>query len=293
MPKEIEIKLTVGDDQLPNIRQWLAPRLSAGVAKAAGERPLINRYFDTPDGRLNRARAALRVRQSGDRWIQTLKTQGEYVNGAHRREEWEWPVAGPALDLSHLTGLPLADTVDPGKLAVVFETNFRRQIWNLTLPEAGVEMAFDSGRVVAGGREQPLNEVEFELTSGDAAVLQRLASDLAGSVPAFLNLVSKAEQGYYLAGIGAASVPELPPPGESLSVTGWLVHLSRCWLVGAPVALPADRLGGLRSVAVRAGVGDRWDALTPLLAAGLSVPALLAAVPRLGQVQLAMAATAS
>ncbi|HCL37363.1 MAG TPA: CYTH domain-containing protein, partial [Marinobacter hydrocarbonoclasticus] len=42
---------------------------------------------------------ALRVRQAGDRYIQTLKTQGEFVNGAHRRQEWEWDLPGPDLDL--------------------------------------------------------------------------------------------------------------------------------------------------------------------------------------------------
>ncbi|WP_336368419.1 CYTH domain-containing protein [Marinobacter sp. C2H3] len=289
MPQEIEIKLTVGADHLAEVERWLAPRLSGGAAKPAGECPLLNRYFDTPDGQLNRARAALRVRQSGDRWIQTLKTQGEYRNGAHRREEWEWPVSGPALDLSVLAGLPLADAVDLGQLDVVFETNFRRRIWNLTESVAEVEMALDSGLVLAGGRESPLNEVEFELKSGDPDVLHHLAGELAGSVPVLLNLVSKAEQGYHLAGIGAVARPERQRSGEALSVARWLDYLSQCWLLGALVALPTDRLAALSSAADRAGVSDVWSELAPLLAAGLSVPALLDAFPRLGQVQLALA----
>src|SRR5690606_37449288 len=156
-----------------------------------GRRTLVNRYFDTPGAALNEARAALRVRQAGDRYIQTLETQGEFVGGAHRRQEWEWPLEGPELDLSLLAETPLRARVNLQELQLVFETNFRRQVVMLELGSCVIEVAIDAGEVLAGGRVMPLHEVEFELKAGEPGALLSWARALAAYVPVFLNLVSK------------------------------------------------------------------------------------------------------
>ena len=96
MEVELEIKLTLSERAQAKALQWL---LAQPEASRGGQKDLMNRYYDTPDAALNRARAALRVRQSGDRYIQTLKTQGEFVDGAHRRQEWEWPLPGSQQNL--------------------------------------------------------------------------------------------------------------------------------------------------------------------------------------------------
>lgn len=225
MSQELEIKLTLSPDASRQAHQWLMaqPEASAGATKT-----LINTYFDTPDADLNHRRSALRIRQAGDGYIQTLKTQGEFVNGAHRRQEWEWSLDGPALDLSLLVGTPLADDLDLSMLNAAFETNFERQIVMLDDGEAVIECAFDTGEIKAGERTMPLCELEFELKSGNEKRLLFWVGRLAGPVPFFINLISKAEQGYHLAGLHE---PETLPT-DTDAVTRFFHGVSVLWLNG-------------------------------------------------------------
>jgi inorganic triphosphatase YgiF len=284
MAEELEIKLTVAEPDQQKVRAWLS---DDGAAEYVGDQLLINRYFDTPDADLNRQKAALRVRQADDQYIQTLKTRGQFVNGAHRRQEWEWPLPGPDLNLGLLADTPLADRVNLAELDVVFETSFRRRIWMVRRNRAGVEVALDSGTVASGDQSVPLNEVEFELKAGNAEVLMSLASELAGQVPVFLNLVSKAEQGYFLAGLYR------PEPGQGdheLSVTEFLHQLSVGWLLEAPVRFPESALSQVDRAAAEAKVERLWQQLRQEMASGRTVPDLVRRLPRLGELQLALAA---
>ena len=118
--EELEIKLTVDESSLGSVIHWL---LAQSGARDGGRKSLVNRYYDTPEVDLNQQRAALRVRQAGDRFIQTLKTQGEFVAGAHRRQEWEWELPGPELNIGLLADTPLGQDVNLARLQAVFETN--------------------------------------------------------------------------------------------------------------------------------------------------------------------------
>ncbi|MGP9833801.1 CYTH domain-containing protein [Marinobacter sp. NSM] len=286
MAVELEIKLTLSKRAQAQALEWL---LAQPEAKPGGQKLLANRYYDTPDAALNRARAALRVRQSGNRYIQTLKTQGEFVDGAHRRQEWEWSLPGPELDLSLLESTPLKQLLDLQKLQVAFETNFNRQVVMLETADAVVEVAADSGEIMGGGKSRALHEVEFELKSGNPAALMSWARMLADEVPVFLNLVSKAEQGYYLAGIYR---PELDPhPGE-LSVTEFLQQLSLSWLLQKPLNCPEPALLRVKNAAIQAGVQALWDEIQPIIGQ-YALPELIDKAPRLGALQLALAASAT
>ncbi len=224
MAEELEIKLTLPMSCVDGVSRWLEQKAGEGVVS----RLLINRYYDTPSLELNGQRAALRVRQAGNRFIQTLKTQGEFVNGAHKREEWEWDLASDQLDLGLLAETPLANNINLADLAVVFETNFERQAGNLESGTGTVECALDVGVVRSGHREMALCEVEFELKSGRPDVLLECTRQLALEYPLFLNLVSKAEQGYWLSGLYS------PTASDSISdrATGLLKALSVLWLAG-------------------------------------------------------------
>src|SRR5690554_3662255 len=286
MAVELEIKLTLSERAQAQALEWL---LAQPEAKPGGQKLLVNRYYDTPDAALNRARAALRVRQSGNRYIQTLKTQGEFVDGAHRRQEWEWPLPGPELDLSLLESTPLKQLLDLQKLQVAFETNFNRQVVMLETVDALVEVAIDSGEILGGGQSRALNEVEFELKSGNPAALMSWAKALADEVPVFLNLVSKAEQGYFLAGIYR---PEWSQASGELSVTEFLHQLSLSWLLHKPLSSTGAALAQVKAAAVRAGVQARWDELQPMIC-NQSVPELIKKAPHLGALQLALAAASA
>lgn len=282
MAEELEIKLTVAEAYQKKIRDWLSGDASA---EQVGEKILINRYFDTPAADLNRHKAALRVRQAGDRYIQTLKTRGEFVKGAHRREEWEWPLPGPDLELGLLADTPLAGRINLAELRVVFETNFQREIWMIRRDDAEVEVALDSGTVASGDRKEALNEVEFELKAGNPAILMSLAQDLAQRVPVFLNLVSKAEQGYYLAGLYS---PRVDPEAGPLSVTGFLYQLSLAWLQGRGWTAGGCDLSGVERAARNVGGEVALRQTLDALGQGKDVREL-AAGPLLGQLQLKLA----
>ncbi|SFM62445.1 CYTH domain-containing protein [Marinobacter zhejiangensis] len=240
MAQELEIKLTLSRESSRQAYEWL---LDQEGASPGARKQLINTYFDTGEADLNRRRAALRIRQAGECFIQTLKTQGEFVNGAHRRQEWEWEVPSADLDFSLLAKTSLANDLDLGQLGPVFETNFERQVVMLDDGEAVIECAFDTGEIRSGRQSVPLCELEFELKSGDEARLLVWARKLAEQVPFFINLISKAEQGYHLAGIHE---PE-PLPADADAVTRFFHGVSVLWLNGEVTSELSAAMGELES----------------------------------------------
>ncbi|MGM0769365.1 MAG: CYTH domain-containing protein [Pseudomonadota bacterium] len=284
MAEELEIKLSLTPVSQQLALKWLQSRPGAieGPRKT-----LVNRYYDTPGGDLNRQRVALRVRQAGDKYIQTLKTQGDFVAGAHRRQEWEWPLLSTELNLGLLADTPLGQGVNLADLKPVFETNFERQVVMIEEGDTVIEVAIDAGHILAGGSRRPLNEVEFELKSGDASRLVAWARALADNVPVFLNLISKAEQGYFLAGLHEPGSP-LTQGGTELSVSGFLQALSVAWLKEKPFEVDRDSLKAIEIHARAQGVATQFAQILDDIAGHESVT-VLAERPQLGQLQLALA----
>lgn len=284
MAEELEIKLTLEEAGLEQARDWLLAQPGASVGP---EKMLMNRYYDTPDSALNRHHAALRVRRAGDKFIQTLKTKGEFVAGAHRRNELEWVLPDADLDTGLLADTVLSGQVDLSRLAVVFETNFTRRLVMLEQGNAVIEVAIDQGRILAGGESRALNEVEFELKSGDPSTLIGWARALAEEVPVFLNLVSKAEQGYFLAGLHRPEVPvRLDVP---LSVNEFLYGLGLCWLQGIPYPLQKVDLSQISRLALARQAMSRFDTVVAAMSGGERIGPFTAS-GELGCLQVALAA---
>jgi inorganic triphosphatase YgiF len=293
MAVELEIKLTLHPQQISQAVAWLLqqPEASEGARKR-----LVNTYYDTPSNELNGQRIALRIRQAGGRTIQTLKTQGEFVNGAHKRNEWEWEVPGLNLQLGLLADTPLADNVNLARLAPVFETNFERQVIMLADDNAVIEVAVDTGEIIANGQSRALCEVEFELKSGNADSLLVWAQKLAQQCPVFLNLVSKAEQGYFLADESLATARAIESDDESsgesageatASLNSLLQRLSQSWLKQQSVSMKRLNLDALMQLAARSDIAQPWSELAEQLQSDTQVSDLLQQ-PLLGQLQLAM-----
>ena len=175
-PKEVELKLAATSEAMDTL---IASQLLRGHARSSlRSRQLVTTYYDTDDHRLGRRQLALRVRQTGRKFIQTLKTASEGQGAETARGEWEveLPDGTPQLTAFNdpavldLTGLILPDELRP-----TFETRFRRQAMLVEWPDANrqpaqIEIAFDRGAIRAETAEAPICEIELELKRGEPAL---------------------------------------------------------------------------------------------------------------------------
>ena len=171
---------------------------------AAHSARLSSTYYDTTGQLLYRNGMALRVRRDGKRWIQTLKGGGREIGGLHQREEYEWPLAGEALNPDLLVLTPFSALFARARvlrnLAPQFSTEFRRSSVELELAGGTrAVLCFDRGNILAGGSSEPISEVEIELISGDSAAILDFSLKLLETVPFRIGVNSKAERGYALA----------------------------------------------------------------------------------------------
>ncbi|HTV88477.1 MAG TPA: CYTH and CHAD domain-containing protein [Stellaceae bacterium] len=199
---EIELKLAARARDLP----LLARKLRAHARSPADGARFVSTYFDTPDHALARRGMALRVRESGGRFVQTIKADGRGTATPLARGEWEDAITGPGPDpQAPETGRFLGPETE-GRLVALFRTEVARQTIALaTAPETRIEAAIDRGRIHASvDLSEPISEVELELKSGRPAALYDVAIDLLGVAPLRLERRSKAERGYRLAAPEAA-----------------------------------------------------------------------------------------
>lgn len=185
--REIELKFLLAREDVPALLAALPPGETAVKA-------MVAIYYDTADGRLSRHGFGLRVRRTGDRRIQTLKSAPGDDGG---RDEWEWPVAGDAAEPALLAGTPAA-LPDGAGLEPKFTVTVRRTVRMVETDGARIEIALDDGEVHAGGRTEAFLELELELLSGAPQALDRLADQLRARVTLIPSTITKAERGFRL-----------------------------------------------------------------------------------------------
>lgn len=204
---EVELKFRLDPARRAAVERVLGTRTAERVRLRA-------RYFDTPDGRLAAARLALRLRLEGERWVQTLKGQGD---GVLRRLEDDVPLPGaagelpPPLDPARHDGTAagralqqaLAGAAPP---RLVYGTEIERLRRVLRHGGARIEVALDVGALVAGDARAPVCELEFELVDGPPQALLDLAARWADRFGLVLDVTTKAERGQRLAA-GSAAAP--------------------------------------------------------------------------------------
>lgn len=190
MSKEIELKMVLSPE---GPERLLAHPLLHGME--AQSRTLGNLYYDTPEGALESARVALRVRRIGagnaaDRLVQTLKSAARSHGGLSSRGEWEWPIEDAdrndvGLDLNGLRALghPALKSVDLERLRPVFSTDFERRLWHWRDGDDAVEIALDQGEIRAGTASLPICELELELKSGHPDALWNVVERLCDGQP--------------------------------------------------------------------------------------------------------------
>jgi CHAD domain-containing protein len=184
-PVEVELKFRMSGTGAGE-RLIAADDLAGFTPLAAATTVVVeDRYLDTPDGHLEAAGYAARLRTGRDGTVITLKGLRSMGPGGalHRREELEGPAAeatppdawpdSPARELV----LGLAGDAPLRDLVTVHQTRRKREYGR---EGAVVELSVDDVEIVAGGRTlERFAELELELRAGDEAALEPLADLLA------------------------------------------------------------------------------------------------------------------
>ncbi|MDO9234902.1 MAG: CYTH domain-containing protein [Aquabacterium sp.] len=215
--QEIELKFQIPATSLSHIQAEFK-QLSLGqdcdlVLRAA--------YFDTPDRLLGGARMALRVRQEGALWVQTLKAAG---SNTMIRVEDNQPATPPEsgqpilVDLSRHAGGPAQDALmrvlnwspkhDPlgtqTDLIELYRTDITRTRVQVTIGEGTpyqgvVELALDLGHIHAGQLQTDVCELEIESISGSPMAVIMAGRDWVARHGLWLDTQTKAHRGDRLA----------------------------------------------------------------------------------------------
>lgn len=157
-------------------------------------------YFDTPERRLASEGFVLRIRSEDGDLVQTVKAASGPSTGLFARGEWEKALAEHQLSLGEDAG-PIGTLFGPDvieRIGPLFTTDVDRRVGLCDQLGARIEIACDSGAVLAGERELPLCEIELELVEGDASALFTLARAIAERCKVRLGVESKSDRGFRL-----------------------------------------------------------------------------------------------
>ena len=215
--REYECKLGGTAAQLRAVRKAAQGLSSNGLTWIADD--LESVYYDTPDMRLGRRGATLRVRRKKGRFIQNVKSENDGTGALFARGEWEQEVDSltPRLDLLPDAAVEVLGLVLPGELQETFRTRFTREQAVITRrgamgPESRIEIAIDNGEVVAVNRNaagvpvkgpraklrDKIQECELELIQGDPRDLFEVALELQQAAGLTIVQETKAARGYRL-----------------------------------------------------------------------------------------------
>ena len=256
---EVELKLRaspVGIDRLLGV-----PPLAFGSGIDAPARALESVYFDTKNRALQKAGIALRVRRDGDGFVQTLKI-ADPDRRVHARLERHDPVDGFAAradPLREAGGKDFAAFTD-SDLAPLFTTRIERLAIEVAArpgPAGGrIEVAVDRGVIEAGETTEDVCEIELELIEGTVADLYHLAQALHRLEPMAIEVRTKSDRGYALAGgrapawhkVGAVELDSGSTLGDAIATV--LVQCFDHWTGNQAAALDGRDIEGVHQMRV-------------------------------------------
>lgn len=200
--REYELKFKARFGDLERFVQAVEA-VADGIAWNRAE--LANSYFDTKDHALSKRGVSVRLRLSGGKALQTVKTASRAEGGLMDRDEWEYPVAGAALDWHVLPAEAkrALGNIAPNRLRCVIEVETERRTALIERqgplgPGLKVEVAVDQAVVKAGGKSEHFAECELELKQGDVVSFFNLAAEIHGHCPLLMSATSKGKRGYRL-----------------------------------------------------------------------------------------------
>ncbi len=205
--RELELKFEIAPRDAERLRR--DPLLAWSPVSEQHQESI---YFDTPKGKLRRAGYTLRVRRSGRKRTQTIKSRGDAA-GLFDRSEWEAPVRAMRPDLQAARQTPLASVLAEragARLRPLARIRIARTSWVVDDGSSCIEVTSDRGVVTAGAAEGPVSELELELKRGSAAALFDLTEALARHLPLRLSVLSKADRALAIAEGKAGKVAKAP-----------------------------------------------------------------------------------
>jgi len=221
--QEIELKFLVPEARLKGLMRQVQVKSSQTTQLAA-------HYYDTSDQQLAQAGIGLRIRKEGDTWVQTIKAGGDGMasrlehNAILDNEQVQAMLDTDSLmpDLTIYKDTPIAPALSnfklkklAQKLTPLYVTDVQRttrlliedssdqvnnQTDNQTNNQASnsIEMAYDHGEIIHGTddtQREVIQEIEFELVSGDLDFLFMTAKTWCKRYKLCLSTVTKAERG--------------------------------------------------------------------------------------------------
>jgi inorganic triphosphatase YgiF len=106
--KELEVKLDLASASLAELKKSPLLRTLKMAPKGQAE---VSVYFDTNKHKLRKNGVMLRVRRVGDRYVQTIKANGNLA--PFERDEWETEIVSEQPDLSLVKGTALEPLMTP------------------------------------------------------------------------------------------------------------------------------------------------------------------------------------
>jgi triphosphatase len=213
-PTEVELKFVVPPSRLKALSRALR-------SSPCRTRLLQSIYYDTTDNRLQAQGQSIRLRKEGQHWVQTAKAP---THDPLRRLEHNVSVivsrgqSEPELDLALHDGTlvgtavraTLGDTSQGSNDAALVE-RFRVSVSRMARAESmsgtRIELALDTGVILAGVRSTSFCEFEMEMKAGSEVELIRQASVWSSENGLWLSTLSKSERGFRLANGGSEGRP--------------------------------------------------------------------------------------
>ncbi|WP_201605062.1 CYTH and CHAD domain-containing protein [Psychrobacter sp. JCM 18903] len=211
--QEIELKFLVPESRLKGLMRQARVKSSEVTQLAA-------HYYDTPDQQLAEAGIGLRIRKEGDAWVQTIKAGGDGIaarlehNAVLDNEQVQAMLDNNTLmpDLTIYKNTSVAPALAEFKLKKLAKNLTRLYVTDverttrLLVDDSGsdgdannhVEMAYDYGEIIHGNddtQRDAIQEIEFELISGDIDFLFATAKTWCKRYKLCLSTVTKAERG--------------------------------------------------------------------------------------------------
>lgn len=215
MMQEIELKFLIPEAKLKGLMRQTKIKSSQEVQMSA-------HYYDTADQQLANAGIGLRIRKEGNSWVQTIKAGGDGIaarleqNTLLDNELVQAMLDDDALipDLTLYKDTSIAPLLANFKLKKLMKNLNRHYVTDVqrttrllistrddtdkNSSENKVEVAYDYGQIIHGNDKtqcQPIQEIEFELVSGELDFLFTTAKTWCKRYKLCLSTVTKAERG--------------------------------------------------------------------------------------------------